>query len=343
MGNNLVSLSEEDAAAVYLLEQTMAFTYQAALRAAAVLGIADYLKEGAKTASELAKDVNVDAKNLFRVMRMLASKKIFQEIGDGRFSLTPAAEFLLTDAPRSLRSAVLMLTDETFWSPLGNLVESLRSESPFKNLFGTSFYEYWAKGKNRREGYDFHTGMSSMSAVENTFLVRSYDFPKNATIVDIAGGRGGLLLEVLRNNPSLRGILFDQPEVLATNRLGELGDDSRWTVRPGSFFESCPEADIYLLKYITMDWPLEQARSILRCCRKSMHANSKLLIMEPVIPKGNVPHGGNDIDLLLLGSFDGGETRSETELSELLASADLRLNRIIETGCYVSIVEAVVD
>ncbi|QLJ66802.1 methyltransferase [Serratia marcescens] len=343
MENNRNGISESDAAAVHLLEQSMGFTYQAALRAAAVLGIADYLKEGARTADDLGREVNVDGQKLYRVMRMLASKKIFEELDDGRFSLTPAAEFLRSDAPQSLRSAVLMLTDETFWSPLGNLVESLRSDSAFKNLYGMSFYEYWSQESNQRDGYDFHTGMSSMSKVENLFLTRSYNFPEHATVVDIAGGMGGLLLSVLRSNPTLHGILFDRPEVLARNRLWELGDDSRWQTQAGSFFESCPAADFYLLKYITMDWPNEQASAILRCCRNAMHENSKLLIMEPVTPKGNAWHGGNEIDLLLLASFDGGQTRSEEKLRALLAGADLKLNRIINTGCYVSIVEVVIN
>ncbi|WP_181375165.1 MULTISPECIES: methyltransferase [Enterobacterales] len=334
--------SENDKAAVYLLEQAMGVTYQAALRAAAVLGIADHLRSEPKTADELGREVSVDGQKLFRVMRMLASKKVFEEAEDGRFSLTPAAEFLRSDAPQSLRSAVLMLTDETFWSPLGNLVESLRSDSSFKDLYGMSFYEYWSRDNNRREGYDFHTGMSSMSSVENRFLTCAYNFPEHATVVDIAGGMGGLLLNVLRHNPTLHGILFDRPEVLARNRLGELDDDSRWKTQAGSFFESCPTADFYLLKYITMDWPDEQAKLILRSCRNAMHENSKLLIMEPVIPKGNAWHGGNEIDLLLLASFDGGQTRSEEKLCTLLASADLKLNRIINTGCYVSIVEVVI-
>lgn len=342
MVNNSIDISKNDAAAVYVLEQAMGFTFQASLRAAAVLGIADYLKDGEKTVDYLAKEVNVDSKKLFRVMRMLASRRIFKETNDNKFALTPEAEYLRSDAPQSLRSAVLMLTDETFWSPSGDLVDSLRNESSFKNLYGMSFYEYWSKKENQRDGYDFHTGMSSMSAVENYFLVQAYDFPKNATVVDIAGGMGGLLLNVLRNNPTLQGILFDQPEILTRNRLKELGDDSRWKTQPGSFFEACPTADIYLLKYITMDWPEEQARAILRCCRNAMHENSKLLIMEPVIPKGNTWHGGNEIDLLLLASFDGGQTRSEDELKELLGSAGLKLNRIINTGCYVSIVEAVI-
>ncbi|CQJ66501.1 putative O-methyltransferase [Yersinia enterocolitica] len=250
---------------------------------------------------------------------------------------------VLTDAvaPDTLPPTVLMLTDKTFWLPLGNLVENLRGESAFKKAFGMSFYEYWSRDNIPESEGDFHTGMSSMSSVENNFLVRSYDFPKHATVIDIAGGFGGLLLKVLQNNPTLQGILFDRPAVLAKNRLGELGDDSRWETQTGNFFESCPTADIYLLKYITMDWPEEQASQILRSCRNAMRPNSKVLIFEPVISREDTRQGGKEIDLLLLGSFDGGQARTEEELKTLLASADLKLNRIIDTGSYVSIIEAI--
>ena len=279
---------------------------------------------------------------LFRIMRMLASRDIFKNCGDGKFSLTPSAELLCSNVPYSLRSAVLMLTDETFWQPSGNLPENLKGGDAFKQQFGESFYEYWSKDNNKNSLYDFHSGMSSMSEVENSFLVRSYDFPKNATVVDIAGGMGGLLLAVLRSNPTLTGILFDREAVLSRSRLSELNDDSRWQLQNGDFFVSCPPADIYLLKYIAMDWPDAQATKILKCIRQAMHENSKLLIMEPIIPPGNTWHGGNEIDLLLLSSFDGGKTRDEEELSILLGKADLKLNRVITTGCYVSIAEVVI-
>lgn len=332
---------EGDTAALYLLEQAMGFTFQASLRAAAILGVADHLAKGAKTAEEIGQAVGADWRLLNRVLRMLASRHIFAESENGQFSLTPAAEFLRTDNNNSLRSAVLMLTDKTFWLPLGNLVENLRGESAFKQAFGMSFYEYWSQENIPESDSDFHTGMSSMSSVENNFLVRSYDFPENATVVDIAGGFGGLLLKVLQHNPTLHGILFDRPAVLARNRLGELGDDSRWETQSGNFFESCPSADIYLLKYITMDWPEEQASKILRSCRNAMRPNSKVLILEPVISREDTWQGGKEIDLLLLGSFDGGQARTEDELKTLLTSADLKLNRIIDTGSYVSIIEAI--
>lgn len=343
MGSNNKLNNEDDTAALYLLEQAMGFTFQASLRAAVILGVADHLTKGAKTAEELGQAVGADWRQLNRVLRMLASRNIFEELEESRYSLNPVAQFLRSDSSNSLRSAVLMLTDKTFWLPLGNLVENLRGESAFKNVFGMSFYEYWSRDNIPESEGDFHTGMSSMSSVENEFLVRSYDFPKHATVIDIAGGFGGLLLKVLQKNPTLHGILFDRPAVLAKNRLGELGDDSRWETQTGNFFESCPAADIYLLKYITMDWPEEQASQILRSCRNAMRPNSKVLIFEPVISREDTRQGGKEIDLLLLGSFDGGQARTEEELKTLLASANLKLNRIIDTGSYVSIIEALPD
>lgn len=341
MGTNHVILSEDEKASLYLLDQAMGFTVQAALRVAVELNVADHLINGPKTPEELAHELEVDRHLLHRIMSMLASRNIFSVSADGHFSLNSVAQYLRSDLPDSLLAAVLMLTDDTFWLPLGKLTGTVRGEPVFKQLFGMSFYEYWSREDLSVSENDFHAGMSSMSSVENKFLVRSYHFPEWATVVDIAGGFGGLLLRVLRANPTLKGILFDQPQILPRNRLGELGDDSRWETCAGSFFESCPTADFYLLKYITMDWPDEPASRILRSCRNAMHPDSKLLIMEPVIPAGNDWDSSRELDMLLMASFDGGKARTEEELKVLLASADLKLNRIINTGCYVSIVEAV--
>ncbi|MEQ1976498.1 MULTISPECIES: methyltransferase [Xenorhabdus] len=317
----------------------MGYSYQAALRAAAVLGVADHLNNGPKTVHELAKTVGAQEQQLHRVLRLLATRNIFHETEENQFSLTPAAAFLRKDTHHSLRAAVLMLTDRTFWQPLGEIVESVRGNPAFKHLYGLPFFDYWAQTDTPAD--DFHAGMSSMSKVENLFLVNSYDFPKNATVVDIAGGFGGLLLSVLQANTTLRGILFDQSHVLTRHQLDALGDDTRWAIASGDFFESCPQGDIYLLKYIMHDWPDEQCIRILRNCRQAMSPDGRVLIMDPVIPNGNVSHAGKEMDLLCMGIYEGGRERTEDELRQLLANADLKLNRVIDTGCYISIVEAI--
>lgn len=331
--------AEREKAALFLLNQTMEYAYPAALRAAALIDIADHLASGPKPLTELARETRTDELKLRRVLRLLASRGVFQEDEAGRFALTAPAELLRKDVPLSLRSAVLMITDQTFWRPSGEIVESLRGDPPFKRIFGKPFFEYWAQDGVLAE--DFHVGMASMSDIENEFLVRSYDFPAGATVVDVAGGFGGLLLRVLRDNPSLHGILFDQPHVLSRHCLGDLGDDSRWNLASGDFFQSCPRGDVYILKYIMHDWDDERATRILRSCREAMTSDGRVLIMDPVLPPSEVPHTGRVMDLICMAIYEGGRERTEEEFRQLLARADLRLTRVIDTGSHVSITEAI--
>ncbi|GJK53544.1 O-methyltransferase [Enterobacter cloacae] len=327
---------------IYLLEKSMSFMWAAALRSVTLLGVAEHLTSGPKSCDELADMLKLDAQALLRVMRILASGAVFKEFPEGYFSLTPAAHFLCKDHSHSLRSAILMLTDKTFWEPAGHLDRALKGEDVFSSLFGMPFYDYWTKEKHSRGEYDFHAGMSSMSTVENEIIADAYDFPHGATVADIAGGYGNLLLRVLRKDSSLRGILFDQSDILSKNVLHQLKDDTRWDTVSGSFFEKCPTADIYMLKYILMDWSDEKACQILSSCRRAMRADSKLLIIEPVIKDKDNEDGRYEIDMLLLASFDGGQARTEQALGKMLDGADLKISNIIHTHSYLSIVEAVI-
>lgn len=341
MNHNTVSTQDRENG-IYLLEQSMEFVWSAALRSVALLGVADRLTDGPKTHKELAEDLGGNALAIQRVMRILASRGVFEESAEGYFSLTPAARFLCKNHSHSLRSAVLMLTDRTFWEPAARLDCIVKEGPVFESMFGKSFYDYWNQEANSSSEYDFHAGMSSMSKIENEILVEFYDFPSNSTVADIAGGYGNLLLSVLRKDASLRGILFDQANVLEKNILYQLEDGSRWHTEAGSFFEKFPAADIYLLKYILMDWSDEKAKQILSTCRRAMKKGSKILILEPVIKESNNEIGRYEIDMLLLTSFDGGRTRTEKELGAMLDEADLKINKIIHTPYYLSIVEAVI-
>ncbi|OOC58796.1 methyltransferase [Paenibacillus ihbetae] len=336
-----VVVSESEAAALFLMERTVEYAYSAALRAVALFRVADHLVDGPKSVAELAEATKSDELRLYRILRLLASRGVFRENESGQYELTAAAEFLRTDVPLSLRAGVLMLTDETFWRPSGEIDWGVRGTPPFKRIYGMPFFDYWAQKGASAD--DFHVGMASMSEIENEFLARSYDFPEGATVIDVAGGFGRLLLRILQRNPTLHGILFDRPHVLPRNQLGELGDDKHWELVSGDFFESVPRGDVYVLKYILHDWPDEQATRILRSCREAMAPGGRVLVMDPVIPSGNTPHTGKYLDLLCMAIYEGGRERREEEFRRLLAGADLRLNRVIDTGCYISIVEAVAN
>ncbi|RKH42545.1 methyltransferase [Corallococcus llansteffanensis] len=316
------------------------FILSGALATAAELGIADHLEQGPKSAGLLAEEVGAEASSLYRVLRLLASVGVFTEDASGCFGLTPAADYLRSAAPGSLRSAVLMLTQKIFWAPTGELTETVRTgRTPFDRIFGKPFFDHLAS--DPVAGATFHRGMSSLSDLENAPIARSYDFSACERVVDVGGGHGGFLIEVLKGSPSLQGVLFDHRHVLDEARIADAGLAGRCELVEGDFFKAVPQgADTYLLKRILHDWSDEVCVGILLNCRRAMKEGGRVLVVDTVIPPGNGPHGGKVLDVMMLASLQGRE-RTEEDLRKLFAQAGLRLARVLPTPAALSITEAV--
>jgi len=327
--------------AALLIEEALGFWYPAALRAAAAVGVADHLADGPLSAAELAKLTGTEAQNLYRVLRLLATRGLFEEDDQGRFRLTSAGDSLRSDAPVSARSAVLMLTDRTIWLPSGEITWCLeKGSSAFNHIFGMPFFDYFSQ--DEQTAAVFHAGMASMSEAENGPIADSYVFPETATVVDVGGGYGGFLLAVLQAGPSLRGVLYDQDHVLAGHQLDTQDLAGRWTLAEGNFFTSVPAGDLYLLKRILHDWDDDQCVGILRNCRQAMAPGGRVLVVDAVIPLGNEPHQGKTLDLMMMASLVGRE-RTEADFARLFDAAGLRLARVIPTPTVLSIVEGFAD
>src|SRR5262245_40919119 len=71
------------------------------------LGIADQLRHGHPTASELAQPLGVDASALQRTLRGLVSLGVCEESAEDRFSLTSVGAYLQSDHPDSLQPRLL--------------------------------------------------------------------------------------------------------------------------------------------------------------------------------------------------------------------------------------------
>ncbi len=320
-----------------IVDLAFGFVLTGALATAAKLRVADHLKDTPKTASELAQELSVDAQSLHRVLRMLASFGVFEEDAEGRFQLCAPGRLLCVTEPNSLRDAVLMISQDIFWRPVGELDEVVRTgKNGMDRIFGAPFFDYFQQ--NAGAGAIFHRGMSSLSDMENAPIAESYDFTPFKRIVDMGGGHGGFLIEALKGAPKARGLNYDHVHVLAEARTDEL--PGRWTCVPGDFFESAPVGDAYLLKRILHDWTDDVCVKILKNIRNAMPDTAKVLVVDCVIPPGNEPHGGKVLDILMMASLPGRE-RTEAEFAELFDRSGLKLSRVVETPALLSIVEAV--
>ncbi|MBF2084776.1 MAG: methyltransferase [Thermoleptolyngbya sp. C42_A2020_037] len=312
------------------------------LYVAAKLNLADALQAGPQSIDALAAQVGAHPRSLFRVMRALASVGVFAETEPQHFAMTPLAECLRSDAPNSMQAIALMLGEEHYMA-WGGLLGSVQSGGcAFEQLYGTNIFEYY--GMNAEPAAIFDRAMTQFSRIVKPAIAQAYDFSDVTTLVDVAGGQGGLLLYLLQQNPHLNGLLFDLPAVIqgAGEAIAQSGVGDRCMVSNGSFFEEVPSGgDAYLLKHIVHDWDDERAIAILKNCRAAMPETGRLLIVEHVVPEGNEPSPSKLMDINMLVVAPGGCERTAEEFRQLLAQAGFALRRVIPTASPVSIIEAV--
>ena len=254
---------------------------------------------------------------------------------------TPLGAALQTGAPGAARSTVLTLAGDWQWKAWDHFLDSLRTGEPgLKVGTGKSLFDFLAA--NPEDGARFDEAMIGMNGALGHALLEAYDFSKFSTVVDVGGGTGRLLETILRANENQIGILFKQPATaaLAHKRFQNSGLAKRWEVVEGDFFESMPFGhDAYILSHVLHDWNDEQYVSILRNRRRAMAPEGRLLIVEAVLPPGDVPHHGKMMDLLML-TVTGGKERTAAEFDDLLAAANFAMARVVSTSTHQSIIDA---
>jgi hypothetical protein len=325
------------------LQMAMAVSASRYLHVAAQLSLADHLADGPKSAEELAGPTGTHAPSLYRFLRALASVGLLKEDEVSRFSLTPLGEPLKSGVPGSVRAPILLMGSQLMTRAGDNLIYSIRTGKPgFEEAFGMPFFDWLASHPESEEASIFSEVMVSYHGAEPPAVASAYDFSHFGTIVDVGGATGNLLSTILGRYPGPRGILFDMPHVVreAPALIHARGLADRISIEAGSFLEKVPSGgDAYLLSHIIHDWSESQSLAILANCRRAMRSDGRLLIIEMVLPSGDVPFRGARADIGLL-VLNGGQERTEKEYQVLLDKSGFQLTRVVPTQTAVSVVEA---
>lgn len=299
---------------------TKAFAIVADLR------IAQALADGPRSVDELALDAGVEADVLQRLLRALASDGVFEEREPGTFALNAGADPLLNPGWNEFAH----LFGGVFYKAIDDLDDAARTgAATFPKTFGAGFWPWLAEHPEERAIFD---GAMSGGKALSAERLAELDWADGDVVVDVGGGNGALLVELLRRRPGLRGIVLDVPETVRDEDA--LGPEIEFV--EGSFFEAVPPGDTYVLSGIIHDWDDEAATAILRTIRAAAPRDARVLIPETVIPPGNEPEGGKWLDLLML-VLAGGRERTQLEWRALLEGAGLEPMRIengmIEARC----------
>ncbi|MFC0109686.1 methyltransferase [Kibdelosporangium aridum] len=285
-----------------------------ALAVAASLQIFDHLADSEST-EDLAEKVGAHPDSLLRLLRYLASLGVLRASGDG-YALTSLGELLRTDAQYSLHPLAL-LYGGSFYESFGSLEHAVRTgQDAFEHVFGAHHFDYFAA----RPELGFTRAMAASASIFGQ-VAEVFDFSSARHVIDVAGGNGELLKQILRGAPHLRGTLFERPDAVASAKANLDSVLDRCSVVGGDFTDGVPEGgDVYLLSRILHDWDDQQCQAILKRCAASMPRDAQLLIVERLLPEDDSPSLAVAWDVHMLCNV-GGRERTISHYRTLLAEA----------------------
>lgn len=338
-----MSSNDDTVAARQLLDLINASWVAQACYVTARLGIAELLAAGPRTAEDLAAATGTHAPALRRLLSALCSVDVCRQCDDGSFAMTRLGQLLRADVPCSMRAWTLQWGGEA-WRVWANLLHSIRTGHSARALItGNEGFEHLERDPEAAQ--IFNQAMVDLTRLAALDIARAYDFA-DKRVMDVGGGYGELLVQILSAYPSARGVLFDMPHAIskARDHLAGRNLEGRCEFVAGDFFASVPSgADIYLMKTVIHDWPDDKARDILRTCRRAMAADARLLIIERLMPERLEPSEDHRalarVDLHMLVAL-GAQERTQKEMLTLLAAAGFERVRRIETNSEFQILEA---
>jgi hypothetical protein len=296
----------------------------------AKLGIADLLREGPRTAEDLAELTKTHPDSLHRILRLLARVGVFTEHDGHRFELTAVGACLQTGVPGSLKAFSVAMGEELYRAWGDALHTASTGKSAFEHVFGMGPFEY--RASRPEVAAVFNQAMTEMSVEAGKAILDAYDFSQFNQVADIGGGL--FLIQLLQAHPHVGGVLFELPYVVsgATERINNAGLSNRCRVAAGDFFtDALPRgSDAYILKNVVDSFETPRMELLLKRIREMMTPKAKLLIIGWVIRRSNALALGDLLDTHFLVALRG-RVRTEAEYEDLCLRSGLKIARIIPT------------
>jgi hypothetical protein len=306
-----------------------------ALLATAQLGLLDHIGPKPTTAADVAERCGLDPELIRRLVEYLAAEGVLDSDGEGRFSPTARSRFLQSNKALAQAGA---------WSYGGALhlpAAIERKVTAYEACFGRPVFEDF---KAKPEwGRQFGECMSFSTAITEDCLFANHAFQPFTLAVDVGGSMGSLLLRLLEEHPSARGILFDLPETAEQARSAIAGSPSakRVDIADGDFFQKVPaQGDLYLLKQILHDWSDEECTTILSNIRAAIVDGGRLAVIERVIPEDFTPHIAYDFDMVMM-IWTTGRERRLSEFKKMFEATGFAFDRVTENPDGMGVIEAI--
>ncbi|KAJ4958017.1 hypothetical protein NE237_025128 [Protea cynaroides] len=336
----------EEEACLYAMQLASSSVLPMVLRSVVELGILDIIAKagpGAEiSSSEITSQLstqNLDAPVMVdRALRLLASYSVvtcsLKTYEDGRverlYGQAPICKLFLKNEEDmgSFNNLMLMQQDKVImngWFHMKNAI--LEGGVPFHKVYGMSAFEYQAV--DPRFNMLFNEAMKGQTIITmNKFLETYKGLGGLNSLVDVGGGFAIALRKITSMYPSIKGINFDLPYVVA-----EAPSYPGVEHVGGNMFESIPKGDAIFMKLILHDWSDEHCLTILKNCYEALPDGGKVIIIDAVLSEdvetSRVARAGYQIDNLMMMVNPGGKERTEKDFENLSKETGFRSFEVV--------------
>ncbi|WP_225730020.1 MULTISPECIES: methyltransferase [unclassified Nocardia] len=311
-----------------------------AVRAAVTLGLPEILEAGPASAAELAKATGADQDSLDRLLRYLVAHHVFAAAAPDRYALNDISR-QLTGPDGAPQRAWLNLSGAGARMDAGyaGLADAVRKGSEgYSSVHGLPLWADLAERPDLRSGFDELMGADTARIAH--LLATEYDWTGLGQLIDVGGGIGILLGEILDAQTHLTGAVFDLPPAAAAarRRFAAAGLGARAAAVDGSFFDRIPPgADAYLISRVLTDWNDEAAQRILANCVTAARPGGRVLIVE-MLPDDVIadPRSAYDLQMLVVV---GGKLRSTADFTRLAERAGAVVVGVRRWACGLTVLD----
>ncbi|KAK5584837.1 hypothetical protein RB653_006454 [Dictyostelium firmibasis] len=284
--------------------------------------ICDIINESPKHYKDIAIIINFNEFSCYRLLRYFVPFGLFKE-NDGVFSITDKSKRLILGG--SVHSQCKKMSSIEYFKLFESIPDSLLQN---KNLGPSSlgYSGFWDIFKDNQDfKLLFTEGMREYSNLSLPTILNKTDFSSFNSVVDVGGAHGWVVGKLVEKYQNLNGIIFDL-DVVINSPINKI-QHPRVQYVSGSFFESVPSADCYVLKFILHDWADEKCLEILKTISKSMKENSKIYIFDSIIDPANYKKEILFLDMCVFQFFNGKE-RTINQWRQLYDTAGFNIDSI---------------
>ncbi len=313
------------------------------VKCVAQFGVADHLATGPCHPADLAAVIGLDASAAGRLLRYCTTVGLVRREKDGRYHGTELLATLRSDDPYRLRSFAMAQNGPGQWAVLSRLDEALRTGAPqAAEALGCELYEYYGRPDVADEAAAYRQGLLGRSVDVQDAVVDFVDTRGLASVLDVGGSAGSMVMALMLANPDLRGAVLDRPDAApaAEAQARRLGVSERFEFIAGNFFEEVPGSDLFLLKNVLGNWDDDRCVAILENSRRKALPESRWVIVENAVDESSPKRWAVDVDIVTLVAV-GGRVRSVDDYRRLLTRAGLRFVRSASATAGYQLIEAV--